>query len=165
MPLDNAPPHAGITRRRLITRSAMVGGAVVWTVPVVSTFTAPAFGQAGTPDEKDISYLAFFYQCVGQPPMGAVVEIDAAGNPACLGAAAPTTPGCTLDIPAGAVAANCADLQISVAGGVVKVSFVGPGGAAFLDSVAKCGQPGNAPDGACVEGVISGFTLTFGPCG
>ena len=48
---------------------------------------------------------------------------------------------------------------------MVAVSFVGPGGAAFLDSVAKCGQPGNASGGACVEGVISGFTLTFGPCG
>ena len=158
---------AGITRRSLIARSAVAGGAVLWATPVVQSFASPAFGATGTPRDKQISYLAFFYQCVGEPPVGAKVEIGP-GGPMCQGTAAPETPGCSLDVPAGAQAADCADLDVAVSadGRTVTVSFVGPGGAAFLDSVAKCGQPGNPSSGGdCVDGVVSGFTLTFGPCG
>ncbi len=41
---------AGITRRTLIKRGAVVGGTLVWAAPVIDSFTSPAFGQAGTPE-------------------------------------------------------------------------------------------------------------------
>ncbi len=40
----------GISRRTLLRRGAVVGGALAWTVPVVSTLAAPA-AAAGTPAE------------------------------------------------------------------------------------------------------------------
>lgn len=37
--------NLGVSRRQLIKRGAIVGGAVVWAAPVVQSFTAPALSQ------------------------------------------------------------------------------------------------------------------------
>jgi hypothetical protein len=41
--------QGGVSRRDLMKRSAVIGGALVWATPVVQSVTAPAF--AGTPGE------------------------------------------------------------------------------------------------------------------
>lgn len=54
----------GISRRTLLRRGAIVGGAMVWATPVVQTFGGPV-AAAGTP-AQDISYLAVLIQCGAQ---------------------------------------------------------------------------------------------------
>lgn len=50
----------GITRRDLLRRGAILGGAVVWTTPVVQTLgMGRAFAQSTSPEGgQDISYIA-----------------------------------------------------------------------------------------------------------
>ncbi|MGH9247601.1 MAG: hypothetical protein ACRD29_25490 [Acidimicrobiales bacterium] len=52
MPSDDVSannPNLGISRRQLIKRGALVGGAVIWVTPVVQSFTSPAFAAQGSP--------------------------------------------------------------------------------------------------------------------
>ena len=53
------PP--GVSRRDMLRRSALVGGALVWTAPAVQTLASPAFAVAGsdTPGENQCVYTAF----------------------------------------------------------------------------------------------------------
>lgn len=55
----------GITRRDLLRRGAVLGGAVVWTTPVVQTLgMGRAFAQTASPEGgKDISYIAINVDC------------------------------------------------------------------------------------------------------
>lgn len=47
---DMAETSAGMTRRTLIKRGAVVGGTLMWAAPVIDSFTSPAFGAVeGTP--------------------------------------------------------------------------------------------------------------------
>lgn len=59
----------GITRRDLLRRGAVLGGAVVWTTPVVQTLgMGRAFAQTASPVEnggKDVSYAVISWQCDG----------------------------------------------------------------------------------------------------
>ncbi len=156
---------SGITRRTLVKRGAIVGGTVLWAAPVVQSFTSPAFGQVGT--GKDLSYLAFFYDC-GQGPRGVKIELNDNGTvAACEASADPDTPGCTLTPPAGATAGDCGKFIVTVNAGVVSVTFKEADACTFIDSAAvgKCGNPTNpASGGACVQGRAVGNTLTFGLC-
>ena len=60
-----------VSRRDMLRRSALVGGALVWTAPAVQTLAAPAFAAAGsdTPGEDQpegaISYVIVFFKCGG----------------------------------------------------------------------------------------------------
>jgi hypothetical protein len=51
----------GISRRTLLRRGAVVGGSLVWTVPVVHTLAAPS-AAAGTPLDG-ISFVAVLLKC------------------------------------------------------------------------------------------------------
>ena len=51
----------GISRRTLLRRGAVVGGSLVWTVPVVHTLAAPS-AAAGTPIDG-ISFVAVVVKC------------------------------------------------------------------------------------------------------
>lgn len=55
----------GITRRDLLRRGAVLGGAVVWTTPVVQTLgMGRAFAQTASPEGgKDISYIGVNVDC------------------------------------------------------------------------------------------------------
>ena len=44
-----ADERTGISRRQLIKRGAVVGGAAIWVPPVVQSLTAPALAQVGSP--------------------------------------------------------------------------------------------------------------------
>lgn len=57
----------GISRRELLRRGAVLGGAVVWTTPVVQTLgMGRAFAQTASPEGgKDISYLVIHWKCGG----------------------------------------------------------------------------------------------------
>ena len=48
---EAAGASGGMSRRDLIRRGAVVGGAAIWVSPVVQSFTSPAFAQVGTPPE------------------------------------------------------------------------------------------------------------------
>jgi len=51
----------GISRRTLLRRGAVVGGSLVWTIPVVHTLAAPS-AAAGTPLDG-ISFVAVIVKC------------------------------------------------------------------------------------------------------
>lgn len=57
----------GISRRELLRRGAVLGGAVVWTTPVVQTLgMGRAFAQTASPEGgKDISYVVVQWDCDG----------------------------------------------------------------------------------------------------
>lgn len=58
----------GITRRDLLRRGAVLGGAVVWTTPVVQTLgMGRAFANTASPVDggKDVSYVVISWQCSG----------------------------------------------------------------------------------------------------
>ena len=46
-PIDQTPE--GLDRRTMLKRSAIVGGALVWTTPVVQSLAGPAFAQEVSP--------------------------------------------------------------------------------------------------------------------
>ena len=46
-PIDQTPE--GLDRRTMLKRSAIVGGALVWTTPVVQSLAGPAFAQETSP--------------------------------------------------------------------------------------------------------------------
>ena len=59
----------GITRRDLLRKGAVLGGAVVWTTPVVQTLgMGRAFASTASPvDGPDVSYIALVLSCGGTP--------------------------------------------------------------------------------------------------
>jgi hypothetical protein len=67
---DELIPAEGITRRDMLKRSAIVGGAsaMVWAAPSITTFAPRAFGSNGTP-ASDFSNFGAIIVCVeeGQP--------------------------------------------------------------------------------------------------
>lgn len=61
--------NQGISRRDLLRRGAVLGGAVIWTTPVVQTLgMGRAFAQTASPVEggKDVSYAVISWVCEGQ---------------------------------------------------------------------------------------------------
>lgn len=47
---------SGIDRRSLLKRGAILGGALVWTAPVVQSIASPALAATGTPSETGCSF-------------------------------------------------------------------------------------------------------------
>ena len=52
--MEHTPPgpgeeKTGLGRRDVIRRGAILGGALVWTTPIVQTLAAPAFAAGGSP--------------------------------------------------------------------------------------------------------------------
>jgi hypothetical protein len=64
---DELIPAEGISRRDMLKRSAVVGGAsaMVWAAPSLTTFSARALGSTGT-ELTGWSYVAFIVVCGGQ---------------------------------------------------------------------------------------------------
>lgn len=123
-----AESQQGITRRDLLRRGAVLGGAVVWTTPVVQTLgMGRAFAQSGTPvGGKDVSYAVISWECNGDikkvkwepgigfstqgalPDCGNVGGTYAAAVPAGLAVSLHSNPSCiVVDVPA-ADAFGCA---------------------------------------------------------
>ena len=65
---ENIHEEQGITRRDLLRRGAVLGGAVMWTTPVVQTLgMGRAFAQTASPTGgKDISYIGINVNCNGE---------------------------------------------------------------------------------------------------
>ena len=91
---DELQPVEGISRRDLLKRSAIVGGAsaMVWAAPSITTLGGRAFGAEGTKIEG-FSYAAAVVQCggVGGPSFRVKYQRDEGGfekQPEAL-------PGCT----------------------------------------------------------------------
>jgi hypothetical protein len=64
--------NEGLGRRDLLKRGAVLGGAVIWTTPVVQSLATPAFAQATVAGEQVICTVrtTFFYQ----GPDGGILE-------------------------------------------------------------------------------------------
>lgn len=59
-------PNQGISRRDLLKKGAILGGAVVWVTPIVqSVGMGRAFAQTTSPCMPPISYIAMNVQCNG----------------------------------------------------------------------------------------------------
>jgi hypothetical protein len=67
--MDENTPNAdlgGFNRRDMLRRSALVGGALIWTAPAVQTLAAPAFAAGSTVNENPgtaLSEVTLVLQC------------------------------------------------------------------------------------------------------
>ena len=63
---ENTTSPRELSRRAMLRRGAVVGGALVWATPVVQSIASPAFA-AGTPqgNTQDISFVALLLRCNG----------------------------------------------------------------------------------------------------
>lgn len=63
---STTPDGSGISRRSVMKRTALVGGAMVWTLPAVQSIAAPAFaaGSSVAPG-CSVSYVVLFIECEG----------------------------------------------------------------------------------------------------
>ncbi|HJQ91899.1 MAG TPA: hypothetical protein VJ950_09340 [Acidimicrobiia bacterium] len=88
----------GITRRDLLRRGAVLGGAVIWATPVVQTLgMGRAFAQTASPTGKDISYMVISWTC-GEDKLHTKLNKNGASE-------AGATPDCEMTLD-GSVAAN-----------------------------------------------------------
>ena len=132
-------PSQGITRRDLLKRGAVLGGAVVWVTPIVqSVGMGRAFAQATSPCTPPISYIAMNVTCGGIPYF---IKWEADEGEFGLFEPDPSSvPGCEIFTPMGAKM-DGDDLGFSVSvdpGGIATVT-VGPG-CTVLAGVVKGGQ-------------------------
>ena len=132
--VDTQGGAAGISRRDMLRKSAVVGGAgaLMWAAPSITKFGSAAFGETeGTPVGKELSYVAIEYDC--NPPGGDDndlrgvikfnVDEDEHGNPTLTECNTPAgggpnegelqTPGCPFDDSAGNGPLDCDDFAVS----------------------------------------------------
>jgi hypothetical protein len=184
----------GISRRDMLKRSAIVGGAgaLVWAAPSVTTFGGRAFGStSGTPSGKGISYIALRYSCdtnAEGAPIYRYIKFDdyneatdswTCTNNVNLATNQNTTPGCTVgwgsDPNKDMTSYNdCGKFTLvtetDADGEPVKVTVClsGEGHDCIIDGVAygKCGAPDvDASGGECLQRQAVGNCVTFDMCG
>lgn len=69
--------NVGISRRTLLRRGAVVGGALLWTTPIVQSIPHPAFAAGSPPpDGKAISYVAVVITCADGRTLRAKVNTE-----------------------------------------------------------------------------------------
>lgn len=114
----------GITRRDLLRRGAVLGGAVVWTTPVVQTLgMGRAFASTASPVETRISFIAMDVDCGGTVRFvkwneGTGWEASPGdNNPNCkLGTSGVSSNGETLGIKIKIKSNGCAEVDLSASG-------------------------------------------------
>lgn len=81
---------AGISRRDMLKRSAVVGGAgaLMWAAPSITKFGSAAFGTEGTPFPGEVSWVIVWFDCPGEGVIRVKYEgkddgyrIDPSGQP------------------------------------------------------------------------------------
>lgn len=73
-PTQGTGSEPGISRRDVMKRGALVGGAMVWATPVVQTMARPAFAAEGTP--VNMSWAAFTFLADDGKYYGFKVEVE-----------------------------------------------------------------------------------------
>lgn len=110
----------GITRRDLLRRGAVLGGAVMWTTPVVQTLgMGRAFAQTASPVETRISFIAMNVNCGGtvffvkwETDTGQFESSPADNNPNCmLGGAGTSADGDVLGLSVSIKSNGCAEVD------------------------------------------------------
>lgn len=146
----------GISRRTLLRRGAVVGGALAWTVPVVSTLAAPS-AAAGTPADG-LSFVAILVECQGKwyrmkwEVDGSMLSLDTGPN---------------FQIPGGPSLLNGQTIESGAAPGVTAVLnangslTVSLGMCVLQDFVVKRGECNATPGIAGQPGVPQSGTVTF----
>jgi hypothetical protein len=181
---DDLTESTGISRREMLRRSAVVGGAgaLMWAAPSVTTFAPRAFGAtAGTPDGKDFSYIALAYMC----PQNAVRRtikfefgLDANGQPTVtkcergdfktpLGG--PGNPQCTFTTGSAGPVEDCQRFSFTYVNGLKTIQVCADTPCVIEGvGVGKCGSSTPQSGGECVyTGTAGGTTscLPFELCG
>ena len=127
----------GISSRTLLRRGAVVGGSLVWTVPVVHTLAAPS-AAAGTPLDG-ISFVAVLLKC-GDVHYRMKWEVEG-------GTLVGPEAGSSFDIPGGPQMTDYPDIQSGPAPG------------------ASGGYVGEAVQiGASTDCVLVDYVMKHGPC-
>lgn len=174
-----------LTRRDLLRRGAVVGGAV-WVAPALETFSRPAFAAVGSPVGKGLSYVVVCWTCdLGLSHCAAKLELDAflANDPAAWETGSFETPGCEglVDCAETADALGCSDprdifdvtIETNADGDPARVTLtLLQDGCTLLEGsgVGKCGSDTEQSGGECVAGETSGGltstnSITFELCG
>lgn len=178
--VDATGVGSGISRRDMLRRSAVVGGAgaMMWAAPSITKFGGAAFGQTeGTPAGKDFSYIALRYDC-GDGPMSIKweFELDEQGNPVIADCETgnfqtPFEPGGTCNFEtAGSQPADCGpDSRFTITfpnGNLSKITVCVVEECTLEGiGVGKCGSNTEQSGGECKELMVSGNCATFDACG
>lgn len=155
--MDNESPDVtptGIDRRSLLKRSAVVGGALVWTTPIVQTIAAPAFAQAspvivGCPPGETVRTAAKFeFDCDDAfPCLGEREDVGGDNLGTCFE---------SVDVSVG-VTETPGDGIISVTEtSATSLTVVLAEGFILIEAGVKIGNDENAP---CAEGTVAAETL------
>ena len=158
-------PNQGITRRDLLKKGAVLGGAVVWVTPIVqSVGMGRAFAQTTSPCTPPISYIAMNVEC---PPdadgdrfffikweadLGefGMFEVDPASVPGCSDIFSPA--GVKMD-------GDDLGFEVTVDASGIATVTVGPG-CTVLAGVVKGGQLCNViTDFGVILPTVSPFTV------
>jgi len=142
------PQQGGLSRRDMLKRSAVVGGALVWTTPAVQSLAGPAFASEATVQFDESSYVAMVVEDSDGNKLRVKWENDNGGG---SWEPSPGEPPGQMECKGqvehwkDAEDADGGDLGIgdTVSGGVVTFSF--PAGIAFLDGRAKDGTDTCSP--------------------
>lgn len=168
----------GISRRDMLKKSAIVGGAgaLAWAAPSITRYGGAAFGDTtGTPMGKGISYIALKYTCDGGETFRYIKWDDYQGGNWNCQTGDFETPGCGDLGNTGATADDgCKLFTLTVLSFnsdgepvSVKVCFVGGTTCTISgEAYGKCGAPGNeASGGQCVEVAPTNKCVTIDMCG
>jgi hypothetical protein len=136
-------PSDNLSRRDMLRRSVLVGGAMVWVAPAVQTLATPAFA-AGSPVPGDSCLCTFFlkYEPTGLPEKGYINGFTNTEG-------SPHLPTCD---PNGSEPAITPGLSDNGAGGV---SIVACG-----RTIGQATASYNPANGGCVTVTFTGFTVS-----
>jgi hypothetical protein len=181
----------GISRRDLLRKGAVVGGAgaLMWAAPSITKFGGAAFGQTeGTPGGKGLSYIALRYSCDDGATFR-YIKFDLEDGPGIseglqtkdVGYKCTTgnfqTPQCDFydNSNASKFPEDCDKFQVyfdTVEDGdplVVRIVLVGNDHDCLIDGagLGKCGNPENPKSGGeCISSTSpDGNSITFADCG
>ena len=156
--IDGTGGTPGVSRRDMLRKSAIVGGALVWTAPAVQSLAGPAFAQtAGSPGGQENCV----YYAISILPTGcsSVAGSVAPGDTACLR-------NNELALFNSAQDGGCAFfLGLTQMNGQWVVRLDASVTASSVRGFSKCGSDGCQPIASAVDGTTAtGDTLVFVPC-
>lgn len=148
--MQDQSPEGGLDRRSLLRRSALLGGAIVWTTPVVQSLATPAF--AGTPKPPTCACKVRFQWSPGH--IGFTNEPDVASAPGSACCVADNYASTTLTVGAGGVIPGCTAGAPSPGAVTITYPLNGDKTMALIGVPLACSlEDGDARGGNCVAGV------------
>ncbi|HVE63895.1 MAG TPA: twin-arginine translocation signal domain-containing protein [Mycobacteriales bacterium] len=163
-PTEPSTSRPDPSRRTFLRRSAVVGGALLWTAPAIQTIASPAHAQAspGGGNGQGISFAALLLDCGGTLRR---IKFEAPTFAAEFGpefAVADCRDQLRRNDPAVSATRPPATASFDPATGNLTVDL---GGCTLVDYVVKCGVPSDPDDQGCEDAGEGAQTVAPGATG